>query len=270
MKINRLVVPLLGVIFFGSVWAGAMGPDIKMDDWWLSEDACPVSKILSTSYPWEHVMTASIGPAYNHDNGKSQTFYLRSDVKKTFEATPSSNVLLYGELFLGMQKQLTSLFISQFGLSIAGSTDANLSGDIWESADPDFNNHTYSYSVNEARVTLTGKMFADINYYDLLPYASLDLGVGFNTAHGFTISPSIYKGVLPPNFGKNTETVFTYALGFGIQKKINDYWRTGIGYEFADWGSTLLAPAPGQTLNKGLMLSHIYISSLLLSITCAM
>jgi hypothetical protein len=183
---------------------------------------------------------------------------------------PSSNTLLYGELFLGMQKQLTPRFISQFGFSIAGSTDAKLSGDIWDDANPDFNDYTYSYSVNEARVTATGKMLVDINYYDLLPYVSLDLGVGFNTAHGYTNTPDTYQIVATPNFGKNTKTVFTYALGFGVHKKINDYWQTGIGYEFADWGSSQLAAAPGQTLNEGLMLSHLYINSLLLSITCAM
>lgn len=41
----------------------------------------------------------------------------------------------------------------------------------------------------------------------------------------------------------------------------------GIGYEFADWGRSQLNRAPGQTLNSGLSLSHLYTNGFLFNLT---
>ena len=253
VKINRLVVVLSCVIFSGSVGAGAMGSGVKMDDWWLSDDVCPVAETPSMRYPWEHVITASMGPVYTHNNGQSQTFYLRPEIIKTYEATPTSNTLFYGEFFLGMQKQLTPLFI-------------NLNGNIWDDADSAFDNYSYSYKIQHTHVAVKGKLLADPGYW-FIPWVSASLGVGFNNSHAYENTPLIFEAITMPNFASYTKSSFTYTLGVGIQKTLNSYWQVGIGYEFANWGQSQLNPASGQTLNSGLSLSHLYTNGILFNLT---
>ena len=69
------------------------------------------------------------------------------------------------------------------------------------------------------------------------------------------------------NFSSHTNTTFTYNLGVGIQRVLNQNWQIGIGYEFADWGKSQLGIASGQTLNSGLKLNHFYTSGLLFNLT---
>lgn len=69
------------------------------------------------------------------------------------------------------------------------------------------------------------------------------------------------------NFASNTTTAFTYTLGAGVQRHLNPHWQVGIGYEFSDWGSSQLNRASGQTLNSGLLLSHLYTNELLFNLT---
>ena len=257
-------------MLWSAACAGTMGPDANADDWWSPEVTCPTLDKPRSSYPWERVITASIGPAFNNNNGETQTFYLQPDIQKTYAPTPAKNALIYGELLVGLQKQLTDTFISQFGLAIAGGSDANLNGDIWEDADPAFNNYTYSYYINEARITAKGNLLIDPHYYGLRPYVSAGIGVGFNTSHGFTITADIPEEIPAPAFQDNTNTAITYTLGLGVQKAWSDSWYTGIGYEFANWGKSQLAPAIDQTLNQGLSASHIYMNTIQLSLTYIM
>ena len=70
-----------------------------------------------------------------------------------------------------------------------------------------------------------------------------------------------------PNFTSNTTTAFTYTLGAGVQRHLNQHLQAGVGYEFADWGRSQLSRASGQTLNTGLSLSHLYTNGFLFNLT---
>lgn len=70
-----------------------------------------------------------------------------------------------------------------------------------------------------------------------------------------------------PNFSSHTHTTFTYTLGVGVQKVLNQNWQVGVGYEFADWEKNQLSRAEGQTLNSGLTQNHLYTNGVLLNIT---
>lgn len=72
-----------------------------------------------------------------------------------------------------------------------------------------------------------------------------------------------------PNFASNTTTAFTYTVGVdvGVEKRLDQHWQAGIGYEFADSGRSELDRASGQTLNNGLSLSHLYTNGFLLNLT---
>ena len=105
--------------------------------------------------------------------------------------------------------------------------------------------------------------------------ATLSLGpVWENTGNTqtFYLAPNIEKAyaanaVVMPDFASNTTTAFTYTVGAGIQRLLNQHWQAGIGYEFADWGRSQLNRASGQTLNNGLSLSHVYTNGFLFNLT---
>lgn len=211
------------------------------------------------------VVTVSVGPAWSHSQ-TTQTILLEPDVKKTYASNNGSSSLIDGEIFLGLQQPLHSKIDGQLGVAVAGASNSNLSGDVWEDGNRKFNNYVYKYNINHGHVAIKGKLLSYIQEH-YQPYISGSLGVGFNHAYDFSLSPKIYEEVPAPLFQANTTTAFTYTLGIGVQKHINANWQVGLGYEFADWGQSHLGAASGQTIGHGLSLSHLYTNELQLSLT---
>lgn len=206
------------------------------------------------------VATLSVGPAWSN-NGRTQTFFLQEDVEKTYQARKESNVLGDGELFLGLQKAVSPTWLGQLGVAVAVTGNANLQGDVWEDADPDFNNFFYQYNVMHSHVAIKGKLIAP-DQFAVQPFVAGSVGVGFNRSHDFTIISKIFEEVAPGPFAPHTETAFTYTVGAGIQKPVSTHCVVGLGYEFADWGKSHLGRAPTQTMHTGPSLSHLYTNSL--------
>ena len=241
------VLPALLISFLTStVFAGSMGP-------------------VSQTSNWSWVSTLSAGPIWEHA-GETQSFYLTPEIEKTYAAHQSTNALANGELFIGMQKNLSTTIETQLGLAAAATSDASLSGLIWDDADPRFDNHDYRYKIQHSHIAIKSKILFDNGYW-LRPWASGSLGVAFNYAHSFRNSPRIYEAIVNPNFASHTQTAFTYTLGAGVQKTVNQHWQIGIGYEFADWGKSRLGRAAEQTLHNGIGLSHVYTNGILCNLT---
>ncbi len=212
-------------------------------------------------------VTLSGGPAwYNAGNRSRQTFYLQPTVEKTYDGRVSNQPLAEGEVFLGLQRLLNQQLWGQLGIAVVTSSNADLSGDIWEDADPAFNNYIYDYKIRHTHVALKGKLLADYGQV-AMPYFSGSIGVGFNRAHDYTSTHKIFQEVSAPNFQDHTKTSLTYTLGVGIQKNLNEHLQYGLGYEFADWGKIQLERASGQTLNTGLNLPNFYTNLLQFSIS---
>lgn len=209
---------------------------------------------------WQPLAAINLGPGWNNA-GTTQTFYVQSDTEKTYEALPTTHTLGIGEFLIGGQHALNPHFNLQLGLAIAATTAVKLQGNIWEDADPNFNNYSYSYKINPARITVNGRLLAN-NDAIFKPYLAGSLGLGINRSYGFKIMPKIYEEVVAPFFTSQTVTGFAYTIGGGIQTPLDQHWQVGLGYEFADWGHSQLAKAPGQTLNSGLQLSHLYTNQL--------
>ncbi|WP_019216728.1 outer membrane protein [Legionella tunisiensis] len=141
-----------------------------------------------------------------------------------------------------------------------------MSGYIWDDADPQFNIYIYNYRIKHSHIAVKAKILADRGYV-VIPWISGSIGVGFNEAYRFTSMPTIFEALPTPDFVSHTKTAFTYTLGAGIQKALTPNWQIGIGYEFADWGKSQLARAPGQTVSTGLTLDHLYTNGFLVNIT---
>lgn len=212
------------------------------------------------------VVTVSVGPAWASP-GKRQVLVLQPEIQKTYVPTNATSTLGYGEIFLGMERLFASSMKGQFGFAVAGATNANLYGDVWEDSNPKYNNYLYRYNVNHTHFALKGKVLKAFESSSYEPYLSGSVGVGFNHAYDFNVTPKIYEEVAPPLFKANTTTAFTYTVGAGVQKRMTSNWLVGLGYEFADWGASHLAKANGQTSGNGLALNHLYTNGLLLSIT---
>lgn len=214
---------------------------------------------------WRWVGTISAGPIWEQA-GQTQNLYLTPDIVKTYTASNVTHTLAYGEIFVGIQKNLPKMLQGQIGLAVALTSNAKLSGNIWDDADPTFNNYSYSYKVQHTHVAVKGKILADRGYW-VIPWVNASLGVGFNNSHDFQNTALIFEAVTMPNFASNTQTSFTYTLGAGVQKVLNQHWQIGIGYEFAAWGKNQLNRASGQTLNLGLNLNHLYTNNMLFNLT---
>ena len=211
------------------------------------------------------VGSLSVGPVWQ-SGGTTQTFYLTSDIEKTYTANKKTQALFAGEFFLGLQKQLTQAIQGQLGLEVAATNNANISGEIWDDANREFANYTYSYKIQHTHVAVKGKLLADAGFW-LIPWVSASLGVGFNDTHRFHNTLTIFEALPTPDFSSCTQTAFTYTVGTGVQKVLNEHWQIGVGYEFADWGKSSLGRAEGQTLNSGLGLDHLYINGVLFNLT---
>lgn len=211
------------------------------------------------------VATLSGGPIKTMSANKTETFYLQPDIEKTYTATKNTNSNATGELFLGMQTMIEDGFRGQIGFAyaIAGNS---ISGHIWEDALPIFDDFTYKYNVKNTRYAVKAKLLEDIPYH-LIGYASASAGVAVNKASSFSIYPIIPEAVPAPSFSNNTEMSFTYSLGAGVEYPLSKNFQVGVGYEFANWGKNSLSRAPGQSLNNGLGVSHLYTNELLFSIS---
>ena len=144
------------------------------------------------------VATLSLGPVWEN-TGNTQTFYLAPNIDKTYAANHALHALIDGEIFLGIQKPLREKLDGQIGLAVATTGNASLSGNIWDDAQPKFNNYTYDYEARHTHVAIKGKLLADRGYV-LTPWVSGSLGVGFNQAHDFSNTPTISEAVVMSNF----------------------------------------------------------------------
>jgi opacity protein-like surface antigen len=209
------------------------------------------------------------GPSWISGN-KTQSINLQPDIVKTYTGNNQNTSFSSAEIFVGLQQawfatQIKQPLLAQVGVSVVGAGNPELNGDIWDDADPAFNNSTYTYKVNHTHIAIKGRLTRDDNRL-IKPYLSASVGMGFNHAFNYSSSPTITEEVTAPPFKSNTTTAFTYTVGLGLQTSLNAHFQAAAGYEFADWGHVELARAAGQTQNQGLTLNHLYANQLQISL----
>ena len=244
----------------GSVSATAAAGSLFPDSWQNPLDGGGESK-------WTRVGMLSGGLGWNSP-GQTQTLYVTRNVRNTYVATKTSQVLGNGELFLAGQRTLRSNIFTQLGVDLALTSNSLLTGDIWEQANSVHNDETYAYRLYHGYVGLKTKFLMDLKT-DIMPYISGSLGVGFNQSHQYTITPSnVVKSIYTQYpFQSYTSTEFSYTGGVGLQQWVTEHWQLGMGYDFANWGQSHLKPASAQTTNSALGLTHLYVHSLLFNVT---
>lgn len=206
----------------------------------------------------DYFVSLSGGPSWTNA-GSSQTIELQPEVIKTYvpQDLTNSNILGNGEIFAGIKKSFFQQVQSQFGVAVYSSSFAKLEGFIQEDGDPNFQNYSYQYKIEHQHIALKSKWVAE-NSFNMNPYISGSLGVGFNRSYGYIATPLIFQEVNVPPFQPNTELVFSYSLGAGFQHILSQHIAIGVGYQLVSWGSSTLLRAEGQTSGNGLSLSNLY------------
>ena len=213
----------------------------------------------------DRVIRISGGSAWTNP-GKEQTFSLLPGFRNTYTTNKSTTAVADGALFLGLQKALDQGLQGQIGFTFAMAGNARLQGDIWDDADPVFNNHTYQYKIQHTHLAVEGELLFDQGNW-FIPWVNASIGVGFNRSYAFSNQITIPEASVEPDFGSNTVTALTYTVGLGIQKNVREHMQVGVGYLFSDWGKSNLNKATGQTLNSGLSLKHLYTNGVLFNLT---
>lgn len=218
-----------------------------------------------TRYFKSWVLTGSIGPLWENA-GENQTLYLAPRVKKTYTTNGNTNALTGLSLFWGVQKPLFKEVNGQIGVTLATASNAVLSGEIWDDANPKFNNLNYSYSIKATRIAAKGTLLLDKNWF-VIPWISGSLGISYNNFYNFINTPKIFEVLMNPKFQDYTTQSLSYSFGAGFQKKLSTHWQIGIGYDFTDWGHGRLSKSLYQTTYNAIKLNNYYTNGILFNLS---
>lgn len=219
-----------------------------------------------TSFFSSMLYSLSVGPAWGK-GGDTQTFFSDAVIERSYVADPKNDVFPEAKIFVGKQHDFNPSLKSWLGLEFGMTGKASLSGSIWEDADPAFDNFTSNYLIQHFQLAASGKFLFSTDFYALLPYVSVSIGLGLNRAHDYTMTPKVDGAVAGDPFASNSKFTLSYSVGLGVQRAINENWLWGVGYEFSDWGKSQLNAAPGQTLGSGLSIDHFYNHAVLVNLT---
>ena len=206
----------------------------------------------------DYFISLSVGPSWTNP-GLTQSIALQPDLINTYISQNPSNThaLVNGEIFLGVQSHFLQHIQSQFGLALYASSQAKLQGYIQVDGNPNFQNYADQYQINHEHVALKSKFIVE-NAFNINPYVSGSLGVGFNRSYGYSMTPLILPAVPMPFFQSHTQVTLSYSAGAGFQRALNKHFTVALGYQFVSWGTSHLAPADGQASSKGLRLNNLY------------
>lgn len=220
---------------------------------------------VMASPPPNLVIMLSAGPAWYQAN-QNQTIFLQSDYTNAYIANNRTQVLSTLEVFLGKQYTVSSMGLSQLGITYSTSSPAHLQGHVWQAAEAAFDNFVYQYHIKHQHIAIAGKLLSTQFNKTVLPYLSGSLGVGFNRSYYYSETPIIFEAITPAPFTHHYQTTFTYTIGTGLQKLFSQHLQLGIGYELSNWGKSNLGPADGQTSASGLRLNLLYAHQLQVSL----
>lgn len=129
--------------------------------------------------------------------------------------------------------------IAQLGISFYQTSDFKIDGDLQQGVDPqDIYSYEYDYQVVARQLLVESKiLFIPQGRYH--PYIIVGLGESFNTSSDFdnTTNPEL---TTTGDYESNTESSFSYLLGFGVDVDLHKNVRLGAGYRYANYGDTSL------------------------------
>jgi opacity protein-like surface antigen len=213
------------------------------------------------------LLTFTIGPDFVKA-GREQTLSLLPPFENHYTNDNTYQTVLDVGGFLGFEYAFSNQFSTQLGVSGYYDSNLNTKGNVWQFALPIFDNLTYKFKIQHARVMVGGKVLSALSSFTSLhPYFSWEVGAAFNRALNYEETP-IVPTVLPTTpFADHTQTSFAYGVGVGLDYNVSKQIRVGVGYQFADFGSVSLGPTPAALTNQSLSIPHLYTNQLRFQLT---
>ena len=217
------------------------------------------------------VMAITGGPGWVNP-GDKQNLYLDYDFNNGYRSQQNNQPVGFLEAYIALQHQLDEKNTNQFGVAFSGAWMAKRTGQVWQYNNPEFYNYDYTYNLRQLRLALRDKLIFDQGLFNqkLMPYITGSVGIGFNKAYSYTETPLDTSIVSSPSFSNRTVNAFTYSVGGGVQTAPWNNLIFAVGYEFMDWGRSSLGMASGQILPGAPGMSHLYMNSLLFSVTASL
>jgi opacity protein-like surface antigen len=214
------------------------------------------------------LLSLSGGPAWINP-GTTQNLYLDYDYNNAYRPNSNQQPIGFAEVYLALQKNINTNVANQFGVAFSGSWMAKVNGQVWQYNDPLFYNYDYTYNLRQLRLALRDKIIYEQGIFDqkMMPYITGSVGLGFNQSYTYSETPLSSSIIANPAFSNKSLNAFTYSVGAGLQTCPWNHFVFGVGYEFMDWGRSALGAASGQVLNVAPSMSHLYMNTLLFSIT---
>lgn len=180
---------------------------------------------------WRGVVALGAGAAFLNLNSPSKTLYTNPEPIFPVTFNPTNTRMNAGlfDIFLGAERSLGNQFIWQTGLDFNYNSETE-KGKVVALLD----NDPFSYSISNQQLFFENKVYY-VTDARLLPYVLAGIGVSLNKAYGF--KQSLGNDL---SFANKTKTAFAYKIGTGLDFQVVKNLRLGVGYRFANLGSSEL------------------------------
>jgi opacity protein-like surface antigen len=227
--------------------------------------------VFNKACPWRGIVSVGAGAAISTNVGQSKTFPIVNPVTDEFyvySANTRSQTVGVFDGFVGAEWAFHPNWSLQMGLGYNQAWNFDPQGSFLQGADAQSaDQYSYHYSVLTRQLLAESKLLYRFKER-YLPYILLGLGAAFNDTsdYGTNVPPFL---TFTRQYKNNTQTSFSYTIGFGIDVDVLDHLRLGVGYRFADFGQVKLGNATIDTtsVNGTLAQSHLYASEILAQVT---
>lgn len=177
----------------------------------------------------------------NQSNKTSSYFGTDNDV---FTYTPNDggrNKAFIGT-FVGLQSKIPFVlnpdFFMHTGVEFNYFWGSDVAGVNTVGVEPQTSTlYHYKYHLQTQQVLGTLRAFYIVRER-FHPYAEVGLGAAFNEASGYSpVTMESGSLNLTPGFSNQQRTRFSYSLGVGLESKLTEHVRLGLGYRYSDFGS---------------------------------
>lgn len=158
---------------------------------------------------------------------------------------------------LGMEGAQSEMYFWQLGLAGFYHTPVTNTGAVLQFNLPAYNNFIYRYRIQATRAVVTGKLLGTLQPY-WHPYVSGEIGAAFNTSSGYHDTPLLEENYPMAPYANNTQTAFTWSVGFGVDAELNNHLRLGVGYQFVDLGKASLGFSSAQETRDHLDITNLF------------
>lgn len=203
--------------------------------------------------------------------GQSQFFPIHNpntDQFYNYAANSSEQTQYLFNAYLGNEWMLPRNFAAQLGVDFTQNTHFNGGGVLTQGADVHSQSQAnYSFDIVTRQLLLEGRLYY---HYSLMhPYVLLGAGWAFNSATNYSTTFP-FNLTFTRDYNSHYTSAFSYSVGVGVEFQLATSVRLGVGYRYANLGTSSLGKSSVNSIPVGGTLSskpHIYANELMAQLT---